>query len=379
MPKTLYVAISAHGYGHIAQTAPVLNELHRRDPALRIVIECEASRELLEKRLAMDFEHVAVASDFGMEMKNALEVDAQASHARYVALHRTLDAQVEAASRRLVQHGADLLLANVPYVPLLAAARTAVPALAMCSLNWADIYGRLCGGMPGAREVHADMLAAYRAANVFIALEPCMDMVELGNLRRVGPIAAVGHDVREALRSRLGLGANDRLVTVSMGGIATELAPERWPRVPGITWIMPDSVETSRSDIVRHSGVDHAFLDIVRASDALVTKPGYGAFAEAACNGVPVLYVPRKDWPEARFLVSWLDTHGSCREISADDLYTGRLAESLDALWSSPRRPAVAPTGIAQAADIVQAMLRSAARSAAELLGSCGTCGSRSG
>lgn len=354
---TLYVAISAHGYGHIAQTAPVLNELHRRIDGLRVVLECAAPREILAHRFDFGFEHVPIASDFGMVMKDALEVDVAASHARYVAFHANLDREIHAACARLREHGADLLLANIPYVPLLAAQRLGLPALAMCSLNWADIYRGLCAGMPGFERIHQEMLEGYAGAETFIAMEPGMEMPDLDNITRIGPVANIGRSEPTKMRGRLHLPDQTRLVTVSMGGIATQLPISRWPRMQGVTWVMPDSAEARRDDMVAHSALDSPFVDILCASDALVTKPGYGAFVEAACNGVPVLYVPRVDWPEAPFLVRWLQERGTCREIGYDDLISGRLIEELCALWQQPRRARVAPTGIAQAADIIHSFL----------------------
>ena len=355
MTATLYVAISAHGYGHIAQTAPVVNELHRRDPALRMVIECAAPRELLEKRLAMPFEHVQVASDFGMVMRNALEVDVEASHARYVELHARLEEEVEASVRRLQNCDADLLLANIPYIPLVAAKRVGIPAVAMCCLNWADIYAPLCAGRPGADRIYEEIASAYRAADRFLAPQPAMPMPALSTVTPIGPIGRIGRSARDELQDKLGF---ERLVVVTMGGIETKLDFDRWPRIGSVGWAMPDGAEVQRDDMVRHSDAGVPFIDLLASCDALITKPGYGAFSEAACNGVPVLYVPRSDWPEAPFLVRWLDAHGSCRAIARDDLYTGRLAESLHGLWALPRPNAVAPTGIAEAADIIEAAIR---------------------
>lgn len=355
--RTLYVAISSHGYGHIAQAAPVLNELHRRIDRLRVVVECAAPHEILARRFDFDFEHVPIASDFGMVMRDALEVDIAASHARYVGLHANLDREIDAACARLREHRADLLLANIPYVPLLAARRLGLPALAMCSLNWADIYRGLCAGMPASERIHREMLESYASAQSFIALEPGMEMHHLGNVIHTGPVANIGRPERVKMLAKQLLPDHTHLVTVSMGGIATELPVSRWPRMRGVAWVIPDSAEARRDDMVTHAAFDSPFVDILCASDALITKPGYGAFAEAACNGVPVLYVPRVDWPEAPFLVRWLQDRGTCREIGYDDLVSDRLIEELGALWQHPRPKRVAPTGIAEAADIVHSFL----------------------
>lgn len=354
MTTTLYVAISSHGFGHIAQTAPVVNELYRREPALRVVIECGAPRDLLAQRFDMPFEHVPVSTDFGMAMKNALEVDVAASHARYVELHAHLEAEVEASRSRLVSHRADVLLGNIPYVPLMAAKRLGLPSVAMCSLNWAAIYGSLCRGMTGSERIRDEMAAGYRGADCFLAPEPSMAMPGLPALKSVGPIArtaSCGHAHGETAA------APGRRVVVTMGGIDTPLDFDRWPRVAGVTWVVPDAARVGRDDMMRHSDLAMPFIDLLATSDALVTKPGYGAFVEAACNGVPVLYVPRVDWPEAPHLVRWLQAHANCVEISWTALHTDALAAALEALWSQPRRARVVPTGVAQAADELQRLL----------------------
>lgn len=357
MSVTLYVAISSHGYGHIAQTAPVVNELYQRSPCLRVVIECATQREILARRFDMPFEHVSVASDFGMVMKNAMEVDVAASHVRYLEAHARLDADVHAASNRLVEHRANVLFTNVTYLPLIAAGRIGVPAIAMCSLNWADIYEKICGTLPGAQQVHDEMLRAYGGADTFMALEPSMDMPGLANARSIGPVASVRNSIRSELFTTLRLADGARLVTVSMGGITMELPLARWPRVPGVTWVMPDNTDARRNDMVTLSTLGKPFLDIMCSSDALITKPGYGGFVEAACNDIPVLYVPRINWPEAPFLVRWLHEHGRCREISYDELFSGRLEESLHALWELPSRQPVAPCGTREAADVLAEVL----------------------
>lgn len=354
MNTTLYVAISAHGYGHIAQTAPVVNELHRRDPTLRIVIECAASRELLEKRFEMPFEHVQAASDFGMVMKNALEVDVEASHARYVELHARLEQEVEASVRRLQGFQADLLLANIPYIPLLAARRVGIPSVAMCCLNWADIYSPLRKRLPGAERIYTEIGEAYRAAGGFLGPQPYMPMPAVGSLTSIGPIGRLGRPQRAQLQARHGF---ERLVVVTMGGIETRLDFVSWPVIAGAVWAVPDGSLVRRGDMVRHSDFDVPFIDLLASCDALITKPGYGAFAEAAINGVPVLYVPRPEWPEAPYLVDWLRRHARCREIALEDLSTARLADHLDAVLSQAAVPAVNPTGIAQAADLIEKRL----------------------
>jgi UDP-N-acetylglucosamine:LPS N-acetylglucosamine transferase len=40
--------------------------------------------------------------------------------------------------------------------------------------------------------------------------------------------------------------------------------------------------------------LDRPIADLLCSVDAVLAKPGYGTFAEAACNGTPLLYLRRK-------------------------------------------------------------------------------------
>ena len=42
--------------------------------------------------------------------------------------------------------------------------------------------------------------------------------------------------------------------------------------------------------------------DLIRAADAVLGKLGYGFVSECVTNGTALIYVPRVDWPEERFL-----------------------------------------------------------------------------
>ena len=362
---TLYVAISAHGYGHIGQTAPVVNELARRHPSLRVVVECGWSRDVLQQRIAVPFEHIQIATDFGMVMLDAFTVDIEESHRRHLESQANLDNAVRSCSERLRGHRVSLVLSNISPVPLLAGKMCGIPTAAFCCLHWADIYHGLCGSMPGAKAVYEGMLSAYQGADVFVAPAPDMPMPTLRNRVTVGPISALGSNRRSALLQLLGLPETEKLVTISMGGIETYLALEELPVLRDVTWIVAGTDRRIRHDIVPESSVPMKHFDLVCSSDVLVTKAGYGAFAEAACNRVPVLYVPRVNWPEEPFLVQWLSEHARCRPISCADLLSERVAGHLHDLWRLPLPDPVVPTGIQEAADVLEPFLRSALPAAA--------------
>ncbi|MHB1240187.1 MAG: hypothetical protein ACYC18_06760 [Gammaproteobacteria bacterium] len=356
----LLAAVSFHGFGHLAQSAPVINELRRRIPRLRLTVYCAAPRAVLESRIEGAFQHWSEAPDVGMVMDGTLKVCRSASARAYADFHRDWEGGVAREAERLACLAPDLILADVPYRILSAAARAGIPAVALCSLNWGAIYRAYCGAAPEAPGILAAMDAAYRSARAFLAPEPALSMDDLPNHRAVGPIGGQGRERRAELRRRVGLCGHgpERLVLVAPGGIPTRLPMDRWPLCAGLRWLVPaESAGDGRADRFSLDTVGMPFLDLLCSCDALITKPGYGAFVEAACGGVPVLYVRRRDWPEEPGLTAWLARHNRCREITLEQWMAGDLEADLQALWEMPVPLRPRPVGIEAAADVLAGWL----------------------
>ncbi len=356
MPHLL-AAISAHGFGHAAQTAPVVNALRERIPDLRVTLRTTVSPALLAARFEGKFTRVSTASDFGMCMASAVDVLAEESAHSYAEFHRHWAGKVREEAHALAGLAPDLVLANVPYLALAGAAEAGIPAVALCSLNWADIYAHYCGHRPEAAEIHAQMLAAYNSARCFLQPEPHMPMAGLARCRSIGPVARVGHARRDEINRKLGLSARDRLVLIAPGGMELPLPIHAWPRLPHVRWLVSAAWRVTHPDAISIESLAMHFIDILRSSDALIGKPGYGSFAEVACNAVPMLYVKRHDWPEEPCLVEWLERRGRSLEISRAQLERGDIVDALHAVWGMPLRPAVTPRGVQQAADYLAAEL----------------------
>jgi hypothetical protein len=358
----LLVCISAHGFGHVAQTAPIINELHARMPHVRITVRSMVRLEYLRSRIRVPFDHAGDsgdAGDIGMLMSSALDVDAEASADAYRAFHRDWEASVMHEAAALRELKPDFVLANVGYLPLAGAYHAGIPCAAMSSLNWADIFAHYCGHLAGARQIITHMEDAYGRAEAFLRLTPGMPMNERYRLQGIGPVANVGRFRRDEINARLNLPPGRKVVLVSLGGIAGQLPTDHWPRLHGVTWLVPASWRSGHPDACALESLGMSFGDILASADTLICKPGYGSFVEAACSGVPVLYSRRDDWPETAVLAAWLDKHGECREVSRTALESGDFAAALQHLLARPKPLPVVPAGIIDAVDWLETRLGS--------------------
>lgn len=358
MPPHLLASISFHGFGHIAQSAPVVNALVRRIPELRVTLQCAAPLAVLRNHFHCAFTHVQEAMDLGVVNRGALRVLPDDTARVYADFHADWEAKLARAAAQLRAWQPDVVLADVPYLTLAAAAQVRIPSVAMCSLNWADIYAHYCGTRPEAPEILAQIRASYQSASVFLRPEPSMPMADLTNTQAISPLARMGRERRAELREALGVNAGMRLVVIALGGIDTAVDITSWACNDAVRWLVQSDWNTHHPDALAWDPLGWNFIDVLRSADAFITKPGYGSFAEAACNGVPVLYISRDDWPEQACMVEWLPQHVPCAAIGAEQFARGEFMDALNRLLSTPRPVPRTPSGVAQAVAIIEPFLR---------------------
>lgn len=359
----LVVSISGHGYGHVAQTAPILNLLHERMPQLSLTVRSTVPLAHLRSRIHAPFDHLPSDGDIGMVMSSALDVCVADSCKAYRAFHADWGTRVSAEAQLLHDLKADLVFSNIGYLPLAGAQRAGIPNAALCSLNWADIYRHYCcpstsplvlsvtegSGLSVDQMIAAQIHECYAKADAFLRTTPGMAMEHLPNLVAVAPITAVGDNRRAEINHRLKLSRDEKLVLVSMGGISSRLPIERWPHIDGVRWLVQQSWNIEHPDAIILETLQMDFNDLLASSDTLICKPGYGSFVEAACSGTPVLYVSRADWPESGVLIEWLHRHGVCREVSRQALEQGWVSAALEDIWNKLRPNPIIPDGAEQA------------------------------
>jgi hypothetical protein len=354
----LFLAVTAHGYGHLAQAAPVVHELARRLPGLRITLQSDIDSGFARSRLPPGFTQIREATDIGLLMDGPLGTRWSDSLIRYADFEADYDRRLEREISLLRRAAPDLVLADVPWLPLDAARRAGIPAVALCSLNWYDILRESPVADRVPVPVMERMRAVYAAAEIFIRPAPSMPMSWLPNAIDVGPIASRYPDRREALRARCGVPADRPFALMQFGGFEGFDPLALWPEQDQLHWLAQDLPAGQRRDATAISSLGLRVPDVMSSCDLMLCKPGYGTYSEAAVNRIPVLYVKRGDWPEEAALIPWLAERMPTREITREDLLAGSLAEAIHALCAADRPPAVEPTGIAQVADLLARFLR---------------------
>jgi len=309
----LFVDISAHGLGHLAQTAPILSALRSRIGALHLVVRSGLDEGVLRRWLGPDIHHIPSETDFGVVMASPFVVDRPRTLGRYQACHARSERIVDEMAAVIRREGCEAVLSNVGYFALAAACRAGVPAAACSSLNWRDIFAAYCADLPGAAPILAEMEKAYASADLFLRLVPGLPMARFATQVVSRPIARVGVRRREAIAAALGAGAEQPIVLCAFGGMLPPVPP---PFVADGAFAVIGPDLWASSGLAPLSALDIPFPDLIASADLVVSKPGYGIVAELACAGTHSILISRNDWPEEPYLIRWLAERTRCTVVT---------------------------------------------------------------
>ena len=342
--KTIVVDVSGQGYGHLAQTAPVLRRLHKRNAGLSFVLRMDCPPAAVADFLGFEVEVLKGPAEARMIMRDAVTVDAAASRAAYRGLHEDWRATVRREAAALSALKADLLLSNIAYTSLAAAKTLSMPAIALSSINWLEIVRGSFAQDADMQPVIDDMARAYEGADAFLMIEPHMPMPGLTRARPVGPVARAGHS-DPTLRERLGA-AGKTLVLITSGGLSLREALSL-PAHPELHWIVQGApVPPGRADATPAKKTGLSFVDGLASVDIVVGKDSYGTLVEAACHAKRFVMAPRPDWPEADCLIDW--GRRNCAFVLEPEALSNeaRLLSAVLEARAMPAMPMIAPTGI---------------------------------
>jgi len=363
---TIACYISGHGLGHASRVAEVLDKLWRERPDVTAAIRALTARWFFEFNLRGRFTYAQCRLDVGAVQQDSLTVDPEASLRAYAEIAARKEDLIAAEVQALAPCRPSLVFADIPPLAFDIAARLSIPAVAMTNFSWDWIYADYVRDFPAHAGLVDEIRSSYAQATLLLRLPLYGDLSAFPHIRDIPLVARTATLGRAEVRRRLRLPQDERLVLVSFGGIGVSLKPE--PLAPhGVKFIAnqitsaapppPWCRAISTAEMAR-AGV--SYEDLVRTSDVVVTKPGYGIVAECIANGTPMVYTPRGRFAEYACLTAGIETHIPHAVISNADLYAGRWKEALDVVFAQPRRDAQVDTnGAAVAAGLLAQFLGS--------------------
>ena len=354
MGRVAYV-VTPHGFGHAARACAVMAEMHRRCPAIHFEVFTEAPTWFFSDSLPRCFSYHRLPSDVGLVQTSPLTEDLRTTVNRLDEMWSG-GVRVQALAKKLRDLECSLVMVDISPLALAAANIASLPTVLVENFTWDWIY-RLHPDTSSELRQHGRRMAdLFTSATLRIQTVPICE--RWPTAFRVPPVARSPHRRRSETRATLGVGADEAMIVVSMGGVPWDYGVfSEFEHTDGAWIVVPGGSEQHirrRGRMILlpfHAHVYHP--DLVAASDVVVSKLGYSTLAEAYRAGVAFAYVGRPRFPESPVLARWVNERMVAAEITEDALHDGSWLEAVEKLLASPPRRPDEPNGGERAAEII--------------------------
>jgi L-arabinokinase len=357
--------VSGHGFGHAARAIEVINAILAARPETRIGVRTSAPRWLFDLTVKGRIAFSTLECDTGVVQIDSLTLDEADTIRRAAAFHADLVTRAASETRVLRELGAGLIVGDIPPLAFAVGSAAGISSIGLGNFTWDWIYG----DYPRVRlapSLLPTVRGAYAKASMALRLPMWGGFENFSNIKDIPFIARHATSSREDVCRALKLPADKPIVLASFGGYGLPaLETDPLSRFKRYTVVSTANVPLGRTrkeasaerkgsfitvneEAMYDAGV--RYEDLVAASEAVVTKPGYGIIAECIANDSAILYTSRGHFPEYDVLVEEIPKYLRNAFISHEDLFAGKWEPHLDKLLAQPKLKKQPETNGAQVA-----------------------------
>ena len=357
MSSILYY-ITGHGYGHAVRSNQVIRALQHLAPDARVHVRTTAP-EWLFHNPDRPVIYTNRWLDIGIVQPNSLEMNLEKTFDRCRELHRRLPTLIQQEIEFIQGRQIDLIVGDIPPVGFEIAARANIPSVAVTNFTWDVIYQAYATKHPGLTGLIEEMTSFYSRATLALTLPYACDMSMFARREAIPWISRVSRLTRRQAREAFGLPPTGIIVLMSFGGLGFDHLPwQRLNELSPIFFVTTGPSELARGNLRILSAAQRRYDDLLRAVDAVVTKPGYGIVADTLAHRLPLLYTERGEFAEYPCLVRALSELATAEFIPQADLLSGKIRPYLTRLFDKELNwPAVPLNGAAVAAEKILGLL----------------------
>lgn len=319
---TLYMAITNHGFGHATRTASVAAAIQKLCPEILLIMVTTAPRWLLESYIQSDFIYRPRAFDVGVVQADSLTID-KAATLEKLRYYRDQQRSIVAGEVNFIrQNRVGLILADIPPLATAIAKTASIPCWMSSNFGWDFIYRAW-----GSEFIEmADWINdSFSQCDRLFRLPLHEPMSAFPVITDVGLTGGSPRYQPDELRARWGITAPvAQTVLLTFGGLGLQQIPySNLRQFPDWQFITFDRSAPDLPNLLKIPNHKYRPVDLMPLCGRVVSKPGYGTFAEALRVGVPIVSITREDFGESIFLIEGIVNHAHHQILSPADFFQG--------------------------------------------------------
>ncbi len=317
---TIYIAITNHGFGHATRTAAVAATIQELCPEVLLIMVTTAPRWLLECYIKGDFIHRPRAYDLGVVQADSFKMDKQATLEKLLAIKKNQRSIVASEVDFIHQNRVNLILADIPFLAGEIGKAANVPCWAISNFGWDFIYRDWGGNFVDI----ADWIGeCYSKCDRLFRLPFHEPMQAFNNITDVGLTGGYPFIDAEEIKSKWEITTPpEKTVLLTFGGLGLQQIPyENLRYFPDWQFITFDKSAPDLPNLIKIKDIKTRPVDFMPICGRVVSKPGFGTFAEATKLGVPIVSVTRDNFAEAAFLIEGISDYNYHQILTPSELF----------------------------------------------------------
>jgi len=329
-------------------------------PNLRVHIRTSAPQWIFhDPSMATHYSDQAI--DVGLVQADSLNMDLTATLAACRAVYANPQPLIDHELAFVRANKINLIAADTPPLAFEIAALAGVPSVSITNFTWDVIYRAYVSTLPEFTPLIATMTECYGKATDALTLPYPCDTAMFPRQQPIPWITRNSNLTKEQARNTFALPQTASIVLLSFGGLGLERLP--WNQLAqqnDYLFVTTGSTRGQTGNLLTLPATQTRYQDLLRAADAIITKPGYGIVADVLAQRVPILYTDRGEFPEYPRLVAALRDNATAKFIPQDQLLAGNLLPYLRCLLrKTPNWPDIDLHGAQVAAEKILSTLDS--------------------
>lgn len=339
--------VSAHGYGHGVRSCDVVRAVNRLCPQTVIHVITDLPAEFLYNRISAERNIVRPGSfDVGMVQKDSIRVDVPATLDLLENLYARSEDLILQEVEYLNKNEISLVVADIPSMPIEAAARCGIPGMAIGNFGWDWIYSDFIGLDVRWNRLVEMIRSAYAQTGLLLRLPFSEEMSTFPLIRDIPLVASPGRSRRRGMTDLYGCDPGKKWILLSFTTLEwDDGALRNIEQMKDYEFFTVFPLHWNRGNIHTVNREQVSFSDVVSSVDAVLSKPGFGILSDCIVNSKPLIYADRSDFAEYAVLEAAIRKYLRNIHIPAEMLYRGLLQTSLDGIWDQPDAKASLHTG----------------------------------
>jgi hypothetical protein len=276
----------------------------------------------------------SVSLDVGVVERGPLEIDLPATRRSLADLSRCAEQVIAAEVRHVQDTQPALIAADIPFLAGHVGRRAGVPCVAIGNFTWDWIYEPFLNSDAEASRLLEFVRSGYREMAMWLRLPFGHDESAIPGVTDMPLVVERGSKTREEIRARIGLSKSDPRTVVFLGmrgGVENRVLETAASAAPDFVFLHRLDAFSHAPSNTRYVQVDGdlTFVDVMDASDAVVSKLGYGMLAQSIASQTALVFPPRSGFREDELLEAAAARLLRSRKIARTDYYSGNWGDAL--------------------------------------------------